>query len=105
LARRNDKRRPRALRLLLLAAALFVTAYFAHHAVYGRYGLSAHGELTQEARSLGAQLAALQAHRDRLATDVKNLQDPPHPDLIEEGARRILGYEKPASLRLTRPQR
>ena len=105
MARRNTKRRPRALRLLLLAAALFITAYFAHHAVYGRYGLSAHGELSHDARTLSAKLAALQAHRDRLATDVRNLQDPPHPDLVEEGARRILGYEKPTTLRLSQPQR
>jgi cell division protein FtsB len=102
-ARRNNKRGFPAKRFLL-AAGLGLTAYFVHHTVYGRYGLSAHAQLTREARSLEAQIAALEAHRDHLKTDVKNLQDPPHPDLIEEGARRLLGYEKPATLRLNEPQ-
>ncbi len=104
MARRNDKRGFSAKRFLLLAAGLGLTAYFAHHTVYGRYGLSAHAQLTREARSLEAQIAALEAHRDHLATDVKNLQDPPHPDLIEEGARRLLGYEKRATLLLNGPK-
>ncbi len=103
MARRNTKRRKGLSRLLIAVAALLVTGYFSHHAIYGRYGLNAHARLSSEAETLNRQLAALKARRDRLATDVRHLQDPPHPDLIEEGARRILGYEKPATIRLSAP--
>ena len=86
-----------------MIGAVCASGYFGNHAVYGRYGLNTHSRLTAELEQLSARRAALQAHRDRLSTDIKHLRHPPHPDLIEEAARGILGYEKPDRLRLTDP--
>jgi cell division protein FtsB len=101
LARRNRRKRPGLARTALLVAGLSAAAYFAHHAVYGRYGLNAHSRLTGELEQLSARRAALEDRRDRLASDIRHLRHPPHADLIEEAAREILGYEKPGRLRLT----
>jgi cell division protein FtsB len=101
LARRNRRKRPGLARAALLIGALAAAGYFAHHAVYGRYGLDVHGRLSAEFEQLSARRAALEARRDRLASDIRHLRDPPHPDIVEEAARAILGYEKPGRLRLT----
>ena len=101
MARRNRRKRPGLARTALLLAGLLAAAYFAHHAVYGRYGINAHSRLTGELEQLSARRTALKARRDRLASDIPHLRHPPHADLIEEAARQILGYEKPGRLRLT----
>jgi cell division protein FtsB len=90
---------------LLVAACLLLTAYFAEHTFHGRYGLETYRSLETRNAALTREMAALEARRDRLATDVRYLGDPPHPDLIEEGAREILGFEKTGSRVLTQPAR
>lgn len=86
--------RQRAIVLLIAVAA---TAYFAHHAIYGRYGLEARRALAERTIIARGKLAGLEAVRADLARDVALLAaDPPHPDLAEELARATLGFARPA---------
>jgi cell division protein FtsB len=72
---------------------LGLTAYFAHHAVHGRHGLEARNRLLERSALLEFEIASLEAVRARLKRDVALLApDQPHPDLVEETAREVLGY-------------
>ena len=75
---------------------LALSAYFGHHAAYGRHGLEARTALLERSEILDLEIASLNAVRERLAGDVALLTaEPPHPDLIEEVARDVLGYTHP----------
>ncbi len=79
-----------------MAGCLALSAYFAHHAVYGRHGVEARTAMIDRSEILDLEIASLSAVRDRLARDVNLLTaEPPHPDLIEEVARDVLGYAHP----------
>ncbi len=79
-----------------MLGCLALSAYFAHHAVYGRHGVEARTTLIDRSEILDLEIASLSAVRDRLARDVNLLTaEPPHPDLIEEVARDVLGYAHP----------
>ena len=89
-----DWRMKKFLRLLLvLLGCIALSFYFIHNAIKGKYGLEAQTrliersiELDDEIKSLGAVQAQLQRHVDLLAVE------PPAHDLVEEIARRDLGY-------------
>ncbi|MGI9476167.1 MAG: FtsB family cell division protein [Hyphomicrobiaceae bacterium] len=89
---RSKSRRSTA---LVLLGCLALTVYFAHHAMYGRYGIENNRILSARAKALAGRVAALQAEHNALRRDVNLLSDAPHPDMIEEGARRVLGYAYP----------
>ena len=81
----------------MLLACLSLAAYFASHAYSGRYGLEARTKLVERISLLEFELRSLEAARSRLARDVALLApDRPHPDLVEEIARDVLGFVHPA---------
>lgn len=99
-------RRPRLSQAAVLLACLSITAYFAHHAIHGRHGLEARSRLIDRSTLLEFEIRSLEAVRSELARDVALLnQVPPHPDLVEEIARDVLGYAHPSDSILVRSPR
>jgi len=97
-------RRPRLSQVFVLLACLSLTAYFAHHAIHGRHGLEARSQLLDRSTLLEFEIRSLEAVRSELARDVALLnQNPPHPDLVEEIARDVLGYAYPADTLVVQP--
>ena len=73
-----------------------MTAYFAHHAINGRYGLKARYDLMEKSNLLDFEIISLEAVRSKLARDVALLTpDTPDPDLVEDVARDVLGFANP----------
>ena len=97
LRNKSHDHRSKSLRFtaLVLLSCLALTIYFAHHAMYGRFGIEANRSLSARTHVLAGRLAALKAKHARYARDIGLLSDPPHPDIIEEAARRVLGYAYP----------
>ncbi len=92
-----QERRPKLSQATVLLACLSFTAYFAHHAIHGRHGLEARSRLIDRSTLLEFEIKSLEAARSALARDVALLnQNPPHPDLVEEIARGVLGYAHPS---------
>ncbi len=75
--------------------AMLLAAYFTHHAVYGRYGLERNRALKARHQALLGEVAALQQRQRILARDLALLGGEPHPDIVEEYARRTLGFAYP----------
>ena len=70
-------------------------AYFGHHAVHGRHGLEARTRLIERSSLLAFEARSLEAVRTKLVRDVALLSPAkPHPDLVEEVARDVLGFVK-----------
>ncbi len=89
-------RRPRTGQALVTLFSLAATAYFTHHAVHGRHGLAAQSTLMDRSVLLEFELASLEAAHAKLARDVALLApDVPHPDLVQEIARDVLGFAHP----------
>jgi cell division protein FtsB len=85
----------------VLLGGLAASAYFVHHTISGTYGLAARSRLTERSSMLEREIASLEAVRRRLRRDVELLAtEPPDPDLVEEFARSVLGFAKPADLTL-----
>ncbi|MEL6477844.1 MAG: septum formation initiator family protein [Pseudomonadota bacterium] len=77
---------------IVIVAAL---AVFGHSGLYGGHGLAALQDAREREAEMQADLAALRAERERLA----NLVDRLGPnnldlDLLDERARRVLGYTR-----------
>jgi len=80
-----------------LLTCIAFTAYFAHHAIHGRHGLEARSRLIDRSTLLEFEIKSLEAARSELERDVALLnQTPPHPDLVDEIARDVLGYAHPS---------
>jgi cell division protein FtsB len=80
----------------VLLLCLGLTAYFAHHAIYGRHGLETRSKLIERSALLEFEIRSLEAVRAKLERDVKLLSpDKPDPDLVEEIAREVLGFVHP----------
>ena len=78
---------------MVLLGSLTVTVYFAFHAVNGTHGLLARHRLIERSQVLDLEIAGLEVVRRRLQQDVALLAgEPPHPDIIEEHARSVLGF-------------
>lgn len=74
---------------------LGLMAYFGHHAVHGRHGLEARTRLIERSSLLAFEARSLEAVRTKLVRDVALLSPAkPHPDLVEEVARDVLGFVK-----------
>ena len=89
---------------IVLICCLTLTMYFAHHAMYGRYGIESNSRLSAHTQELADKLAALKTERAHFDRDIALLRFPPHPDMIEEAARRVLGYAYPQSRIVTMSQ-
>ena len=72
-----------------------LTVYFAHHAMYGRYGIERNRSLSADATALAGKLDILRSERSNLERDIGLLSGAPHPDMVEEAARRVLGFAYP----------
>ena len=72
--------------------------------MYGRFGIETNHRLSAHTKVLADKLAVLKAQHATFARDIALLQSPPHPDMVEEAARRVLGYAYPQSriIRMTR---
>jgi cell division protein FtsB len=80
----------------VLLLCLGFTAYFAHHAIYGRHGLEVRSQLTERSALLEFEIKSLEAVRANLQRDVALLTpDKPDPDIVEEIAREVLGFVDP----------
>lgn len=99
----NDDRRAKSRRFaaFVLLGCLTLTAYFAHHAMYGRFGIENNRNLSARAHVLADKLSVLKAERAALDRDISLLSGAPHPDMVEEAARRVLGYAYPQTRLLT----
>jgi cell division protein FtsB len=88
--------RSRLPQLSVVLCCLLLTAYFAHHALYGRYGLKVRSELLERSALLDFEIISLEAVRSKLEHDVALLApDRPDPDIVEDIARDILGFAHP----------
>ncbi len=76
-----------------------IIAIFVHSGLQGEHGLAAQREAEREQRRLNAELAALQAERTALADKVRRISEGYLDlDLLDEQARRVLGYIRPDEL-------
>jgi cell division protein FtsB len=92
----NHERRLRIRQATVLLLCLGLTAYFAHHAIYGRHGLEARSRLIERSALLEFEIKSLEAVRAKLERDVALLSpDKPDPDMVEEIAREVLGFAHP----------
>lgn len=74
---------------------LGLVGYFGHHAVHGRHGLEARQRIEDRMSLLEFEAKSLDVVRAKLKRDVALLSPAkPHPDLVEEVARDVLGYVK-----------
>lgn len=92
--------------LALQFGAALIVGYFAFHAYYGNYGLIAKRAFGEEIAGLTSDLDTLKAERADWEHRVGLLKpDRLDPDLLEELARRNLGYAHPKDLVLLVPER
>jgi len=98
--------RPRRLRRALPSAVFIgMLAYFLYHAVQGEHGLLALRELNARAEQLQPQAVALAAERRALEARLALLQpDSLDPDMLDEQARRRLGFLHPDEIVILNPR-
>jgi len=100
----NHERRLRIRQATVSLLCLGLTAYFAHHAIYGRHGLEARSRLIERSALLEFEIKGLEAVRAKLERDVALLSpDKPDPDIVEEIAREVLGFAYPDDFVAKRP--
>ncbi len=84
----RQKKNSHAPRLVLPLICLLIFAYFFHHAVNGRYGLTAHERAEAKALHLEFRLAELTKQRELLAQRVSLLKNGSiERDMLDEQAR------------------
>ena len=84
----RQKKNSLAPRLLLPLVCLLISAYFFHHAINGRYGLTSHKEAEATTLKLQYQLAELTKQRETLAQRVSLLKNGSiEKDMLDEQAR------------------
>lgn len=82
--------------IAVVLICLGLTAYFAFHIRHGRHGLEAQSRLISHSALLEFEIRSLQAVSVGLKRDVVLLRtEPPHPDIVDEISRDILGYARP----------
>ena len=91
--------RKRARRVAAPALGALLAVYFTYHMVQGEYGLIAYLQLKSQGAASKANLAELRAEEAKLARRVTLLRpDSLDPDLLDEQARRMLGFVHPDEL-------
>ncbi len=89
----------RARRAMAPALGALLAVYFSYHLVQGEHGLIAYLQLKAQVAASQAQLDVLQAEKSKLAHRVRLLRpDSLDPDLLDEQARRMLGFAHPDEL-------
>lgn len=103
---RTQSYRRRLSRAAAPAAFLCLISYFGYHAVHGDHGLLALRDLNARAQAMEHQAAALADRRRQLETKVALLRpDNLDPDMLDERARRTLGFVHPDEIVILRPKR
>lgn len=101
----NNDKRSKLRQSVVVLFCLGLMAYFGHHAVHGRHGLEARTRLIERSSLLSFEARSLEAVRTKLERDVALLSPAkPHPDLIEEVARDVLGFVKSDDIVIVRAQ-
>ncbi len=87
-------------RIILLAVLIAMSVYVASDAVRGPHGLVANQLLHAKIAAMKKDLAALKAQRARLERDAELLgpKAANHPDLLDEQARALLDFARPADI-------
>ena len=81
-----------------------VLSYFVAQGLQNRYGLETRAKLLDRSVALSRELARLETVRSELERETQRLAaEPPDPDLLDEHARRVLGFVHPADRRLVLP--
>ena len=102
----NDRRALKARQAMVLLLCLGALSYFVHQASQNRYGLETRSKLLERSVALGQGLERLEAVRATLERDTTRLAaDPPDLDLLDEHARRVLGFLQPLDRRIIEPPR
>lgn len=92
--------------LLLYAVAASLIGYFALQAFHGNYGLEARKGYEEDIARLTRERDELQSERKELERRVALLRpESIDPDMVEELARRDLGFAGPNDLLLISPRR
>ncbi len=87
----------------LTLAGLFLIVYFSYHALAGNHGWFALMDLRERRAALSMEFAAVEDDRMRLERQVDLLDgERIDPDLLEESARRTLGFAHPEDLIILR---
>lgn len=88
--------RRRAKKLITPAIVLCVAVYLSFHLLHGSKGARAQWRLQEDVVAAQSKLDKLKQERDKLELKVKLLRpDSVCPDLLDEQARRVLGYANP----------
>ncbi len=91
--------RTRARRAMPPALGALLAVYFSYHLVQGEHGLLAYLQFKVQVAASQAELEMLQAEKSKLAHRVRLLRpDSLDPDLLDEQARRMLGFAHPDEL-------
>jgi len=85
----------RLLRLCGVTLVVALSLYFTYHAIYGARGLRREQTLKQEVAAKELELKKLQSERTSMERRTQGLRpDSIDPDMLEEQARKQLGYGK-----------
>ena len=86
----------RVRQVIVLLACLTSATYFAYHARFGRHGWEARATLQERLTLIDFELKSLETVRGKLQRDIALLApENPHPDMVDELARDVLGYVRP----------
>lgn len=81
--------------LVVSSIAIGLAGYFGYHAIAGRYGLDARGDLLLREHALRKEVARLESVRSVLLRDTALLADKSvDPDMLDERARVMLRYAR-----------
>lgn len=83
---------------MVLLLCLGLSGYFAHQAIKGRHGLELRQTLQSRVDRLEIDLRQLEARRHSAERTLKHLSGTIDPDMLDEQARRELGFAHPDEL-------
>lgn len=89
---------------MVLLLCLGFLSIFVHQALQHRYGLETRANLQARSVALAGELERLEVVRAALERDTERLSaDPPDLELLDEHARRVLGYLQPSDRKILLP--
>lgn len=97
----HDRRTFKARQTMVLLLCTGFLSLFVHQALQHRYGIETRARLLGRSVALGQELDRLEATRANLERETARLAtDPPDLDLLDEHARRVLGFLRPDERRI-----
>jgi len=93
--RLHDRGARKPWKLFVLLSCTAFTATFGYHAIYGRHGLEARTKLIQRSAELNREIKSLEIVQAEFIIHNSQLGKDPSKDLIEEIAKRDLGFAYP----------